>query len=298
MKQGISLDEVRETVQHVAANREDYLAESACLKYHEEEGLQAPNGELFPLTALAEEQLVARFGVPRHYYYRMASKAPRLLAENLQHWMNKEPKRLLLRAVNGHIRAVLSDQFRRLDNDKMLDAVLPAIETVGTDVLSAELTDTRLYLKCVQHGAIELVRADDTLYLGACISNSEVGLGYLQIETFLCRAACTNGMILGKHALMSVRQRHRGNRLDALEIVPGFGRAVASAEDQIVDDAFWQEAREAAASAFDHGRFERLVADVRETTERSLLTPTYAAPMDEELAKNVGNAWHCPKVKC
>jgi len=85
----------------------------------------------------------------------MRSAAPQLLATNVNEWFYSKPERRMVRTLDDHVRAFLSDseaqplradRYRRLDNYELAEAVLPVLGEMGEgiQIVSSELTDTRI----------------------------------------------------------------------------------------------------------------------------------------------------------
>ena len=90
-------------------------------------------------------------------------------------------------------------------------AVLPILK--GLPELrfeSVELTETRMYLKCVTPQLKFEMAPGDIVQAGIAISNSEVGQGTLSVQPLLFRLVCRNGLIVADRAL---RKTHVGRAL-------------------------------------------------------------------------------------
>lgn len=101
-------------------------------------------------------------------------------------------------------RAFLSDRYRQIDNWPLTEAIVPIIQSnPKLKLMSSYISDTNLYLKIVNTaitGEVGRVTSKghevgDVVQLGVIISNSEVGVGRVQVRTFLFRSICTNGMV-------------------------------------------------------------------------------------------------------
>jgi len=73
--------------------------------------------------------------------------------------------------------------------------------------ISVELTDTRMYLKCVTSRLTHEMAPGDVVQAGVVISNSEVGQGTLSVQPLLFRLVCRNGLIAADSTL---RKTHVG----------------------------------------------------------------------------------------
>lgn len=114
----------------------------------------------------------------------------------------KEPKRRMLRTFmaserSGTARAFVSDKFKTYDDLDLAKTVLP--ELMDSDarwtIQQADITDKRMYMR-FRSEAITGTGANvgDLMALGLGISNSEVGMGSVQIFQINWTLACLNGM--------------------------------------------------------------------------------------------------------
>ena len=78
----------------------------------------------------------------------MRTDYPAFLDKNINCWLMKNPERRMLRILDGKLRIFLSDRYRRMDNMELMDHVLLIIaEIKGCEIISCDITETRLYLK-------------------------------------------------------------------------------------------------------------------------------------------------------
>jgi hypothetical protein len=158
----------------------------------------------FGVRPFAHGQIAEKIGIPRKYYDRMATEAPALLAANVNHWLHASDDRRMYRTLDGNLRAFLSDRYKRLDYLDFLTAIIPLIEAAGLAIISCEVTEKKLYLKCL-NARMEGKVVGDVVQAGVVFSNSEVGCGRLNIQTMVFVLRCTNGMtgesVLGKYHL-------------------------------------------------------------------------------------------------
>jgi hypothetical protein len=118
-----------------------------------------------------------------------------------------------LRTLDGQVRAVLSERYRRLDNYDLVEHVLPTLERLpDARFESVELTETRLYLKVVTPRIAFEVAPGDVVQAGVVVSNSEVGCGMLSVQPLVFRLVCRNGLIASDRML---RKTHVGRALES-----------------------------------------------------------------------------------
>lgn len=156
MKAGRTLQSLAEELARQSTSRKDYLAPQGAIAAEVVDGdirLDGLNGDLVAITPYAHGQFADHLGIPKRYYDRMRAEQPGLLASNLNTWLHAAPgEKRMVRTLDGRARAFLSPKYRPLDNFDLADAVLPTLVGLGVEVLSAELTETRMYIKGVLRG--------------------------------------------------------------------------------------------------------------------------------------------------
>ena len=277
MKTGKSLIELATELQRQSESRKDYHAPQGALVAQlavdpadetrtEFVALAGLNGAPVQPTAFAHKQIADDLGIPTKYYERMLVDRPRLLVENVNTWLQAEPKRTrLVRTLDGKARAWLSGSYRPLDNFELAESVLPVLSEMGTQVESLELTETRLYIKATYPALqteIEGSRTKgDIVRAGIVISNSEVGNGALRIEPLIFRLICLNGMIA---ADASMKKYHLGQRASFDEAV----REVLTDRTKQADDvAFWMKVRDVVRASFNVDLFKALADRLSKATQ-------------------------------
>jgi hypothetical protein len=166
-----------------------------------------------------------------------------------------------VRTLDGHARAFLSDRYRRLDNADLAQAILPDILNRGDlQLASCEITESRLYLKMIAPNLVMEVKKGDPVRSGFVVSNSEIGLGGLDVAPFVDRLFCTNGMILTE---FGQKKRHVGrgageNEEEAYEL---FEDATLRADDK----AFFLKVRDTVRATITEGKFKLIVEKMRES---------------------------------
>lgn len=282
MKAGRSLSELAAELERQVHSKKDFIASTSLLSAQPVDNgivLNGVNGGM-KLRATAHQQLAATLGIPKVYYDRMLNEKPDLLATNVNTWLVTEPSRKLIRTLDNEVRAILSDSYRPLDNIDLAEAVLPKLISLDAQVVSAEVTDSRFYIKAVTpkiQGVVNKIglptrhhigEVDDVIQAGLVVSNSEVGLGALRLEEMDYRLVCYNGLIRE----VAVRKAHlgRGAKGDAIEDAREFFRT----ETRIADDrAFFMKVGDAVGAMFNKERFERRIAQYSEATALPIPEP-------------------------
>jgi len=224
MKTGRTLNDLASELQRQLATKRDVLVPSPQLQHSTSEGetvLTVPETHgvtAYPMLPLARRQLADKLHIPVTYFERMREEQPALLDQNVNTWLGHDPERRMLRVLDGHVRAVLSERYRRLDNYDLAESVLPILQQLpGMRFESVELTETRMYLKCVSSRIEFEVAPGDIVQAGLVVSNSEVGEGTLSVQPLIYRLVCRNGLVVPERAL---RKAHVGRAL-SLETVNG-----------------------------------------------------------------------------
>jgi hypothetical protein len=182
-------------------------------------------------TTHFHNQVAEKLQIPAGYYKRMLEQQRNLLDENVNTWLQDSQNFLVRTFENANesyntARAFLSDSYSVIDNYQILVEALEAIKKTGlrVEIVNAELSDTRLYLKVVcpeveVDGAKMLrdYRVDRKIGSGVIsgfvLSNSEVGKGSFLIQPRALVLTCGNGAINVNDNLKRV---HLGGKLDEL----------------------------------------------------------------------------------
>lgn len=269
MKTGRTLSEMAQALEAQQELKKDYVADTRALEMTQDGQLAMTNGTThkFDITPHTHRQIGERVGIPAKYYDRMFTEAPTLLRDNVNHWFESKPEQRMIRTLGHDARAFLSRKYRRLDNFDLAEAVLPTLlEMDGAQVVSCELTETRMYLKVVTPKIQADVKVGDPVQAGVCVSNSEVGMGSLRVEPLIYRLVCTNGLVSPDRSTRN-RFTHLGRAAadtpDAYEL---FSDETLEADNR----AFFLKVQDLVRDAVDRTRFERLVDQMRETTLREI----------------------------
>jgi hypothetical protein len=267
MKSGRTLVSLASELERQLASKRDLIVPSSLLHCRTEEGgsvrmvLDAPEGGgEYGVTELARRQLAEKLKIPFTYFERMRLEQPELLDRNVNTWLQTDPDRRMLRTMDGQVRAMLSDRYRRLDNFDLVEQVLPFLfKLEGARFESVELTDTRLYLKVVTPQVSFEVAPGDVVQAGIAISNSEVGCGTLSVQPLIFRLVCRNGLIAADHGL---RKTHVGRALategQSLDV---FRDDTLAADDR----AFFLKVRDVVESAINEVSFRRIAGKLQQT---------------------------------
>jgi hypothetical protein len=228
----------------------------------------------FPVQDLAHSQIAERLKIPGAYYRRMRTDNPELLRSNVNTWWKEEPAKCIVRTLDGGARAYLSDSYRRFDNVDLAEVVLPVLTELNLNIISAEITERRLYIKAVDQNIEAKVPTGKALGDGTheffdClspalqISNSEVGLGALSIEIGTLTKMCTNlAWMSGK----GMRKWHIG-KSDAGEDIE---RLLTDETRKASDKAVYMTMVDVVRNAFNEERFGAMAAEIAGSSKRKI----------------------------
>jgi hypothetical protein len=161
----------------------------------------------------ALDQAAERLGLNLKYTHGLQNRheawSNQLIATNLNELLAHEDSktRYLVREVQGKVRAVLSDAYRRIDSGPVLDSLIGAAEAASAIIVDGTYTETRVSLKVIRDRPIE-VFPGEWMVFGLDFSNSDYGDGPNEFSSFLLRLACLNGAI----ACTELRKVHIGRR--------------------------------------------------------------------------------------
>lgn len=227
--------------------------------------LSIPGEGEFALTRNAERQIADRLKYPIKLWDRFRADYPGLLTTDINTILRQEPERRMIRAYDFEdtgektARAFLSERYRRLDNEELLEAILPVImEIPDARVISSEVTDTRMYLKVTTPRVQGEVGVGDIVQAGFILTNSEVGAAALSIRPYIYRLICLNGMVAGE----ATRQMHVGRHVEAEE---GSYRVFSDETQRADDRALFLKLRDVTKAAVSETTFNAIVAQMRES---------------------------------
>lgn len=190
-----------------------------------------------PFSDHAFSQLCAKLGVPVRYMKKCIEKGELpLVQDNLNTWLNKEDKDLLIRIYDDRIRGVLSSRYSVLDTPDIITSLHGVVNTDEFEVKNYFLNEERFHARLVNKEPMK-VNGED-LFSGLQIDSSDVGRNNLTVQFLVYKQVCTNGLILPKLNGTVFQQKHIGittqefsNRLrEGLEVVP---ELIAQAEEVI-----------------------------------------------------------------
>lgn len=188
----------------------------------------------------------------------------------------------MVRTLDGNARAFLSDRYRRVDHEQIAEAALPVLlESDEIRILSATVTELKMYLQVVFPRLEEEVRPGDPVQGGLIITNSEIGNGAFEIRPMVYRLVCTNGMIAGEEASSGrLRRRHIGRQVEGDEDYTLYEDDTREADDR----ALMLKIRDAIRALSDPQRFLNLMTRMSQAAASQPVANPVAAV--EELGKS------------
>jgi len=247
MKRGMSLENLLTTVVEQQKVKRDFVAntkESISMVLADDMPnkvalvlLKEGDSELqrFSISENCHRQIAGRLQIPLKHYFRMLEDYRDLIINEVNAIFKAEPQTRLLRTLDGKARAFLSDRYKVLDHDQVLEQVLPPIVKgdIPSELLSSNITENNMFMKILFTGDDlaqdigELARPQnhaggqlngevrDIVRPGAIVKNSETGMGSMVVDGFFYRDFCFNGCVYGKTEIFNVKRIHLGGKLVA-----------------------------------------------------------------------------------
>jgi hypothetical protein len=202
----------------------------------------------YTINDVAMGGLADKLNIPLAYLRRMHTDAVDLFDANINGWLARMDRRLLVRVLrdehgSGTARAVLSDKYAIIDDEDVLIAALDGIRASGAPVQieGADVTDRRMYLKvsapsvrALAPGLLAGYRSPfngqsgqdlPVVWAGFVITNSEVGCGAFSIMPRIVAEVCGNGAVITAHGM---RRTHLGARHEDTEGMVAWSRATST----------------------------------------------------------------------
>ena len=255
MKTGRSTQELLKELQRQQSEKRDYISPASSLMLNGDGYTLSMGDKDFGTTVLFHHQVASSLNIPVKYYDLMQKEKPELLAENVNSWFSDREQKYMLRSLSGTARALLSDRYQRIDNLEVASAVLPLFAGIeDAEVVSSEVTESKLYLKIVNH-RVEAKCVGDVVQAGVVISNSEVGVGAVAVFPLVYTLACKNGLIVNSFC---ERKTHIGRAVKGLESYEILSDETKEAEDK----AFLLKLRDVVKAALEETRFMQIVGEL------------------------------------
>ena len=260
MKTGRTIQDLLQELKRQQEEKRDYISPAAALQLKSDGRTIVMRNREFETTGLFHRQVAASLSIPAKYYDKMQQEKPALLAHNVNEWLSDKEQNYMVRSLGNTARALLSDHYRRIDNLEVASAVLPLF--AGMEIMSAEVTETKLYLKVVSN-RIEAKCVGDVVQAGVAISNSEVGLGAVSVLPLVYTLRCQNGLIVNS---LAERKTHLGRAVKGLEDFAILSDETKEAEDK----AFLLKLKDIVSSILDETHFAQIVGTLEKSSEAKI----------------------------
>jgi len=294
MKAGKSLVELAQELTRMQASAKDYIVPTEKLSaitfeprsgQAQDVGLSFTNGKTTSagLTSWSAGQLANYTDIPKSYFDKIRIENPLLLADNINHGLEKIAKDAkkasknesrLIRTLDGNVRGLLSSRYRILDAHDMLESVLPVMLDKGMQVISSEVTERRLFIKAISPKLQAEVQKGDVVQYGLTISTSDVGAGSVRVEPFNYRLVCLNGMISDT----ALRKYHVGKNQAENDVF----ELLSDRTKELTDAAFWAQVRDIVLASMRPENFQAQVDKLRIAANQPILN--FDLPRVVELA--------------
>jgi hypothetical protein len=278
MKTGLSLTALAQEIERQRDAKKDYVADTRSLSMNDEGIIHVDGQSSYGLTSNARRQLSEKLGIHLTYFQRLERDHPDLLATNVNTLFKREPARHLIRTLDGNVRGILSDRYRPLDNYDLADAVLPLLRDAGAQFESADITETKLFIKARMPWLDRELAVPEGLKMGEghniflrkvegaiTISNSEVGCGMIAINPGIFERACTNLAVFRDEGFGRV---HVGKKITGEDPVMAY---LTDETKRLDDSVVWAKVRDVVKATLD-GRTFKAICDKMETARGEPIT--------------------------
>jgi len=168
--------------------------------------IEASGGEptkILTANDVALQQIASKSEIDIRTVRRLRDQYPAELDSVVSAIWDKENKGVMLRTFvdtdnsdTGILRAFTSSSYKVFDNEDVLTNTLPQLMESGANwqVVNGTLTDQRMYLRLKSQNQVADAAVGDAMANGLLISNSEVGMGSVNVQQLIYTLACLNGM--------------------------------------------------------------------------------------------------------
>ena len=278
-KLGLNINELAQKITDQAEKKVDMVVDSRSMQLlpveQDDVTTTAPvlmsidDSKQMEITSTAHRQLATRLQIPYAYYERVMNNNPVLLAENVNNWLGQTQNKRMIRTYQSDgstvwdlMRADLSNKYLTFDNEDVAEAVLPVMFDEKLEIISSNVTEKKLYIKAVTDKLTGEIEKGDVVRGGVIVSNSEVGFGSVNVQAFIERLVCMNGMI----AETSFRRRHIGASHDITDLL---------SRDTLnkTSEALVGQVQDVVRNVLSNEGFNNVLGKLRETTETEIAKP-------------------------
>lgn len=290
-KLGLNINELAQKITDQAEKKVDMVVDSRSMQLlpveQDDVTTNAPvlmsidDSKQMEITSTAHRQLATRLQIPYAYYERVMNNNPVLLAENVNNWLGQTQNKRMIRTYQADgstvwdlMRADLSNKYLTFDNEDVAEAVLPVMFDEKLEIISSNVTEKKLYIKAVTDKLTGEIEKGDVVRGGVIVSNSEVGFGSVNVQAFIERLVCMNGMI----AETSFRRRHIGSSHDITDLL---------SRDTLnkTSDALVGQVQDVVRNVLSSEGFNDVLGKLRKTTETEIAKPIDAVEIIQKQFK-------------
>lgn len=278
MVKGRGIDNIREDLRSVLKYKHDYVAPAKRTLMLPDGLIKIPSKGDYQPTRFALNQICNTYGIPTKYKDKLLENGfGELFSANVNAWLSKSDHKRFIRTIqspykgavgseqsDGTLVAWVSDSYRPLDNYDLIEAIYPTLSSLNLKVVSADLTETKLYIKATCPDLREEVRKGDIVEAGIVISNSEIGDGAVRISDFIHRLICSNGMIQKQ----AIRRHHVGKKIG--DFSDDISKYITDETREMEDNAFWNKVKDTIKGMLREEHFSEIVSGMKEATEIKL----------------------------
>lgn len=172
----------------------------------------------FSITDLALSQMCNKLGLPLRYFRRLNESDSVMLRslalENLNQLLANYDKPFMLRMYQNKIRGVLSERFSNFDAPEIMDVICDKVRDEDFVIRGCQATYEDFHIRLTSARPFKIANFDKDVYFGMQITSSDVGKSALNINAFLWKQVCTNGMCVPMFDRELFRQKHIGIDVD------------------------------------------------------------------------------------
>tara|TARA_Y100001970_G_scaffold270353_1_gene364125 strand:+ start:3331 stop:4401 length:1071 start_codon:yes stop_codon:yes gene_type:complete len=290
-KLGLNINELAQKITDQAEKKVDMVVDSRSMQLlpveQDDVTTNAPvlmsidDSKQMEITPTAHRQLATRLQIPYAYYERVMNNNPVLLAENVNNWLGQTQNKRMIRTYQSDgstvwdlMRADLSNKYLTFDNEDVAEAVLPVMFDEKLEIISSNVTEKKLYIKAVTDKLTGEIEKGDVVRGGVIVSNSEVGFGSVNVQAFIERLVCMNGMI----AETSFKRRHIGSSHDITDLL---------SRDTLnkTSDALVGQVQDVVRNVLSSEGFNNVLGKLRKTTETEIAKPIDAVEIIQKQFK-------------
>ena len=285
------ITKIADEVQRITQVRHDYISPRSKLAIDVSDAsptklaLTVRNGQehSFPIERRSLLQLAGTLDFPVKFLERLQERGHNdIVAANLTELLSREdkdtkgePRKHLIRELDGSIDAVLSDSYRSIASADVLALALQEFERAGVSVWDLRHTPTEFRILAVAPHIAGKVTTDrnfsgvsrwegaagDVLNAAVSIGNSETGHGRFYGKVSILRRVCQNFCVWGD----GVAQVHLGKKLEEGE------RVWTSEETRTLEDkALVSKLKDVIRTSFSAEAFRKTLDAINLTTTRTL----------------------------